>query len=80
MAELHQIITAEAISDSHVRVSFDTGDVAVFDCTPYMKEKYWSCLCQPAYFRQVKAEYGMLCWPNDIDIAPEDVWEVAVRQ
>ena len=80
MEELHQIIAAEAISDSHVRVSFDTGDVAVFDCTPYMKEKYWSSLRQPGYFRQVKAEYGMLCWPHDIDIAPEDVWEDAIRQ
>lgn len=80
MEELHQIITAEAISDSHVRVSFDTGDVAIFDCSPYMKENYWSNLRRPAYFRQVKAEYGMLCWPNDIDIAPEDVWEDAVRQ
>ena len=80
MEELHQITAAEAISDSHVRVSFDTGDVAVFDCSPYMKENYWSSLRQPAYFRQVKAECGMLCWPNDIDIAPEDVWEDAVRQ
>ena len=42
-------------------------------------KKYWACLKSPAYFRQVKAEYGMLCWPNDIDIAPEDVWEDAVR-
>lgn len=31
-------------------------------------KKYWACLKSPAYFRQVKAEYGMLCWPNDIDI------------
>ena len=80
MEELHQITAAEAISDSHVRVSFDTGDVAVFDCTPYKKEKYWSSLRQPGDFRQVKAEYGMLCWPHDIDIAPEDVWEDAIRQ
>ena len=44
-----------------------------------MKEDYWRCLSEPAYFRQVKAEYGTLCWPNDIDVAPEEVWQDAVR-
>ena len=80
MEELHQVMSAEPLDDTHVRVSFDTGDIAIFDCEPYMREKYWACLKSPAYFRQVKAEYGMLCWPNDIDIAPEDVWEDAVRR
>ena len=80
MEELHQITAAEAISDSHVRVSFDTGEVAIFDCSPYMKENYWSSLRQPAYFRQVTLDHGVLTWPNGVDIAPEDVWEDAIRQ
>lgn len=80
MEVLHQILKAEAIDDTRVRVSFDTGETGVFDCSPYMREGYWNCLRSPAYFKQVKAEYGMLCWPNDIDIAPEDVWEDAVRE
>ena len=79
MEVLHQILTAEAIDNTRVRVSFDTGETGIFDCSPYMRENYWNCLKSPAYFKQVRAEYGMLCWPNDIDIAPEDVWEDAVR-
>ena len=43
-----------------------------------MRERYWQCLATPSYFRQVKAEYGTLCWPNDIDVAPEDVWDECV--
>ena len=42
MDELHQITAAEAINDTHVRVSFDTGDIGIFDCSPYMKESYWA--------------------------------------
>ena len=36
-------------------------------------------MATPTYFRQVKAEYGTLCWPNDIDIDPEEVWEDTIR-
>ena len=79
MEDLHQILSAEAVDGTHVRVSFDTGAVGIFDCAPYMKDSYWSRLNDPAFFRQVRAECGMLCWPEDIDIAPEDVWDDAVR-
>jgi len=75
---LHQVMTAVPVDDTHVRVSFENGISGVFDCAPYMKESYWQCLSEPSYFRQVKAEYGTLCWPNDIDVAPEDVWEECV--
>ena len=79
MTELHSAIAVEPIDDTRLRVSFDNGAVGVFDCSPYMKEKYWSRLCSPTYFRRVKVECGMLCWPDDIDIAPEDVWEDSVK-
>lgn len=79
MEELHQILSAEPIDDMRVRVMFDTGAFGVFDCSPYMRDDYWASLRSPAFFRLVRAECGMLCWPGDIDIAPEDVWEDAER-
>ena len=27
----------------------------------------------------MRAECGTLCWPEDIDVAPESVWEDVVR-
>lgn len=39
----------------------------------------WAKLKSPAFFRQVRAECGTLCWPEDIDVAPESVWEDASR-
>ena len=79
MEELHQVLEAAAVDDTHVRVSFDNGESGLFDCSPYMRESYWAPLRSPSFFRQVRAECGMLCWPQDIDIAPEDVWEDAAR-
>ena len=76
---LHDICQARPEEDFCVRVVFDTGDTAVFDCKPYLGHPYWRKLGDPAFFRQVRVAYGTLAWPEDIDIAPEDVWEKAVR-
>ena len=79
MEELHQVIAAEPMEGMRVLVSFENGVRGVFDCTYLTKDPYWAKLKSPAFFRQVKAEYGTLCWPEDIDVAPESVWEDASK-
>lgn len=68
-------ISAQALPDFCVRVVFDSGAAGVFDCKPLLSQSYWKRLADPAFFRLVRAEYGTLIWPDDIDISPEDVWE-----
>ena len=80
MNGLHQVMTAEPMDDRYVRVSFENGVAGVFDCSPYMADKYWESLNNPVFFRQVRVECGTLCWPNDIDIDPEEVWEDCQKQ
>ena len=80
MNELHQVITAEPVDDKRVRVSFENGVQGLFDCSSYMTDRYWDSLNNPSIFRQVRVECGTLCWPNDIDIDPEEVWEFCTPQ
>lgn len=80
MNVLHQVITAEPVDDKRVRVSFENGVQGLFDCSSYMSDHYWDSLNNPAIFRQVRVECGTLCWPNDIDIDPEEVWEFCTPQ
>ena len=75
MNVLHQVVKAEPMDNRLVKVSFENGAVGIFDCSPYFKDSYWSPLRDPVFFGQVKAECGTLCWPNDIDIDPEEIWE-----
>ena len=75
MKELHQVVEAAAVDGCRVRVAFENGVEGLFDCTPYMAEKYWERLANPSFFRQVRAAWGTLCWPGEIDIDPEEVWE-----
>lgn len=51
----------------------------MFDCKPLLSDPFWNRLSDPAFFRLVRVAYGTLVWPDDIDIAPEDVWEKTVR-
>ena len=78
MEVLHQVVSAVPLDDSKIKVTFETGATGVFDCAPYMADRYWHDLNTPAFFRQVRAECGTLCWPNDIDIDPEEIWEDTV--
>ena len=75
MKELHSVVKAEPLEDMKVHVVFDNGVDGVFDCAYLTKDPYWAKLSSPAFFRQVRAECGTLCWPEDIDVAPESVWE-----
>ena len=80
MEELHQVIAAEPMDGFKVFVTFENGVTGVFDCEYLTADPYWKKLKSPAFFRQVRAECGTLCWPGDIDVAPESVWEDVSRQ
>ena len=73
------VVSAEALPDFRVQVSFDTGETGVFDCKHLLSDPFWRRLSDPAFFRLVRVAYGTLVWPDDIDIAPEDVWEGTVK-
>ena len=77
MEQLHDITAVKPVSDHELIVSFDNGETGVFDCMPYFDHPYWKRLSDPAFFRLVRAEYGTLVWPDDIDIGQEDVWNGA---
>jgi len=71
---------AEAADDYRVAVRFAGGTCGVFDCTAYMNDPFWACLKDVDFFRQVGLDHGVLTWPNGVDIAPEEVWQNAVRE
>lgn len=79
MDVLHDITAAEPMPGFKVHVTFDTGETGVFDCSAYLGHPYWKRLNDPAFFRLVHVCYGTLAWPDEIDIAPEDVWEKTIR-
>ena len=62
-----------------VSVVFTDGQKGVFDCSRYLNDPFWSSLRDKSHFEKVFLDHGVLTWPDGVDIAPEEVWEDAVR-
>lgn len=71
---LLDVIEFEFLEDYKLKLTFDNNEQKIFDCATIFHEKPFEPLKDQHYFKQVKIEYGTLCWPNEIDIAPETLY------
>lgn len=58
-----------------LRLWFEDGSVKDFDCSELLDERVYSPLRSMSFFRQAQALYGTVRWNEDIDIAPEYLYE-----
>lgn len=79
MRTFQQTVSARAGDGFDILVSFADGSSGVFDFSPYIDFPCYAPLRERAFFEKVEAAHGTLSWPGEIDIAPEAVWEDAVR-
>ncbi len=58
-----------------LRLWFEDSSVRDFDCGELLDEPIYKCLQSMSFFRQAQALYGSVRWNEDIDIAPEYLYE-----
>lgn len=74
------VVAGVAVVRDHVlRLLFTDGTAGDVDFSAEQWTGVLAPLNDPAYFSQVTvdAEAGTLVWPNDIDLAPEPLYEQA---
>ena len=54
---------------------FNTGDHRLFDARPYLQEGVFTRLQDVALFKQAYIALDTVCWPGDLDIAPETLFD-----
>lgn len=59
-------------------LTFITGETKTFDMQPYIRQKPWSPLKNQALFMQPFLSCGSVAWNDDIDIAPETLYEESI--
>ena len=77
-----QISDAEYIGDYRVRFLFDNGREGVADLRSMVFDdprSVFKPLRDAAVFQKLFIEHGALCWPSDVDVAPEYVYYLAFR-
>jgi len=64
--------------DFHLELTFDTGERKVFDVKPYLDKGVFRRLQDIQLFKQAYVGGGTVCWPQDLDIAPETLYDRSI--
>jgi hypothetical protein len=56
-------------------IKFGDNSVKVYNALPLLEKPIYASLKNPSFFLQAKAECGTVVWNDDIDIAPEHLYE-----
>ena len=65
--------------DYSLLLTFANGEKRVYDARPLLNEDIYSQLRNPEFFLKARAECGTVVWSDDVDIAPEHLYESSVR-
>lgn len=77
---MYDVIEARYVDGYRIEVTFENGRKGVVDFKDYLKKGgVFSRFADIEYFRKfhVNKELGVLCWPDDVDIAPETLYHEA---
>jgi hypothetical protein len=47
----------------------------LFDARPYLSKGAFTRLQNPALFKQAYVAFDTVCWPDELDIAPETLYD-----
>ncbi len=64
--------------DYTLLLTFADGAKKVYNALQLLEEPIYSQLRNPAFFMRAKAEYGTVVWSDDVDMAPEHLYECSV--
>jgi hypothetical protein len=71
-----EIVTAVRVqADYQLELEFANGEVRVFDARPYLDRGVFQRLQDPSLFSQAFLACDTVCWPGNLDIAPETLYD-----
>ncbi len=72
----------EPMKDYRLRLIYETGEVKLFDVSPYIVGTWYGELKNIAYFRSVQLlpEGIGIEWANGQDIAPHELYEQSIAE
>ena len=69
------ILEAKPKDDYTIFVKFADGKSGIFDAGDLIKRQPWNQVVDSGLFMQVRPAFGTLVWNDDVDIAPEYVYD-----
>lgn len=72
---METVINVVPRENYHLEIKFSTGETRMFDARPYLTKGLFSRLLDESLFRQAYVALDTVCWPGDLDIAPETLYD-----
>ncbi len=63
-----------------LELTFDNGEVRIFDVNPYLNFGIFSELKSESFFKSVQPFMGSVRWKNDQDFCPDTLYECSARK
>jgi hypothetical protein len=76
---MEAVIHVQPLNDYILKVAFSTGQTKLFDVKPYLDKGVFVTLKDKAFFNQAYVDYDTVCWPGNLDIAPETLFDRGVN-
>lgn len=70
----------EARKNYTLLITFVSGEHRIYDAYPLLEKGIYSKLKDLTFFLGAKASYGTVIWNDDIDIAPEHLYEHSIPE
>ncbi len=72
---MESVLRVRTHSNFQIEVEFSTGETRLFDVTLYLEKGVFKRLKDLTLFRQAYVAFDTVCWPGNIDIAPETLYD-----
>lgn len=72
---MEKVTQLKVLNDYMLELKFDTGEVRIFNASPYLEKGVFSRLKDTTLFRQAFLAFDTVCWPGNLDISPETLYD-----
>ncbi len=72
---MESVVSVHTQEDFHLRLRFSTGEIRLFDVRPYLDKGAFQRLRNRDLFNQAYVAFDTVCWPGNLDIAPETLYD-----
>ena len=68
------IVDVKAQDNYEILLSFENGEIKIFDMKPYIDKGFFKQLQDKTYFKTVKSYFYYIQWVNGQDLSPDTLY------